>query len=148
MQNACRCKLLDLDLHGKRSSVVIVWILCSPRTKLTNQVPLGSQPKCCQNYAWWRPQSNMDYIPKNYSFSSLISMLRKCFSQSCAKWWGWAWLGARSIFSRTSIEIAVYLRRKLNRLFREYESLGGQQHKLRGIILKIVLLNLVCNTTL
>lgn len=67
------------DWHSKRSSVVLAWMLCSYSSKLITQVPLGRHPKCCQNYVRWRPQSSMDYIPKFFFFSSLTSMLRKCF---------------------------------------------------------------------
>lgn len=87
------------DWHSKRSSVVLAWMLCSYSTKLTTQVPLGRQPTCCQNYARWRPQSNMDYIPRNFFFSSLKPMLRKCFSLSCTESleWEWTWLGVHSV---------------------------------------------------
>lgn len=96
------------DLHSTRSSVVVAWMSCSSGTKLTTRVPGGRQAKCCHNYARWRPQSNTDYIPRNDSFSSLISMPKKCLSQICAEWWGWTWLGARSTLNRTRIEKAVW----------------------------------------
>lgn len=54
--------------HSKRSRVVPAWMLCS----------------CSTNC-----------IPRNFFFSSLTSLLRKCFSPSCTeRWeWEWTWLG-------------------------------------------------------
>lgn len=105
------------DWRSKRSSVVLDWMLCSYSSKLPTQVPLGRQPKCCQNYARWRPQSSTDYIPRNFFFSSLTSMLRKYCSLSCTeRWeWEWTWLGVHIVKKNknNSLGFFLYLRRNL-----------------------------------